>query len=87
MKNKILLILLAAVLAISLSLIGCAQEEPAPQVIHLIFSTDWPSFNCGGRAVTAYANYIADHSDGKVEIEKIGYEGEIVSELEVFEGV
>jgi TRAP-type C4-dicarboxylate transport system substrate-binding protein len=88
-KNKILLVLLAAVLAISLSVVGCAgggEEEEEPEVILLIFSDFNPFASATARALTAYANYIADHSDGKVEIEKIGYEGEILPP-EIFEGV
>jgi TRAP-type C4-dicarboxylate transport system substrate-binding protein len=94
MKNKIVLILLAAVLVLSLSIVGCTtppaeeeEEEEEPEVIELIFSDHAPLDHPIHRAVVAYANYIAEHSDGRAEIERIGYGGEILSDLEAFEGV
>ena len=86
-KNKVFLILLTAVLAISLSILGCGEVTPLPPEISLVFSDHNPNFNACAQALTTYANYIAGHSDGKIEITKIGYGGEILPQLQAFEGV
>jgi TRAP-type C4-dicarboxylate transport system substrate-binding protein len=87
-KNKVFLILLAAVFAMSLSIVGCTGgEEETPPELSLIFSDHNPSFNAEAQALTAYANSIAAASNGKIEITKIGYGGEILPQMQAFEGV
>jgi hypothetical protein len=86
-KNKVFLILLAAVFVISLSIVGCGEVTPLPPEIELIFSDHNPSFNAEAQGLTAYANYIADHSGGKVAITKIGYGGEVLPQMQAFEGL
>lgn len=87
MKSKLFLISLAAVLALSLGLTGCGTTTTTPPLYNLTFSDHNPQGNACADALTTYANYIADHSGGKVVIKKIGYAGEILPQMQAFAGV
>lgn len=85
MKSKILMILLAAVLALSLGIVGC-EGEGEPEVIEWQFSDHTPPTSPPALALTAFAEYIEEHSDGRIEI-AVDYGGGLFTKLELFEAV
>jgi hypothetical protein len=88
-KKKVLIMCLVAALALSLTIVGCAATTPTPTgpEISLVFSDHNPSFNAEAQGLTAYANFIAANSSGKIAITKIGYGGEVLPQMQAFEGV
>jgi hypothetical protein len=81
-KNKILLISLAAVLALSVSIIGCTTPSVV-EPLALAFTDHNPGFNAIAIALDKYAKYIADRSCGKITI-TTAHAGEGLGENEVF---
>jgi TRAP-type C4-dicarboxylate transport system substrate-binding protein len=93
MTKKILFILLALVLALSLSLIGCTQEgqqeeeeEEEPEVLELVLSDHNPPFAAPNPSIVAYGAYIEEHSNGKVTVE-VHTGGELYTDVELFPAV
>jgi TRAP-type C4-dicarboxylate transport system substrate-binding protein len=69
-KKKVFLISLAVVLALSLSIVGCAgEQEEEEETFDLILSDHNPPTNPMAQAIVAYGQYIEDHSDGNIEVE------------------
>ena len=98
-KKRILFILLAMVLAVSVGLIGCGggqqeeeeeeEEEEPIEVLYLTFSDHnpgGPGFNPIATAMDNYLNYINDNSGGKVNITG-HYLGSLYSNVELFDAV
>ena len=95
MTKRILFILLALVLALSLSLIGCTQEgqqeeeeeeEEEPEVLEITLSDHNPPFAAPNPAIVAYGAYIEEHSDGLVTVD-VHTGGELYSDVELFGAV
>jgi len=95
MTKRILFILLALVLAVSISLIGCnggqqeeeeEEEEEEPEVLELVLSDHNPPFAAPNPAIVAYGAYIEEHSDGKVTVD-VHTGGELYTDVELFGAV
>jgi hypothetical protein len=84
-KNKILLISLAAVLAISLSIVGCTTPTPGVE-LSLTFSDHNPIGNAVSAAMANYADYIQSHSNGTVECTFIGG-GALLKDVQAWDNV
>jgi hypothetical protein len=83
-KNKILLISLAAVLALSLGIVGCTGEGPVEvEPLNLAFTDHNPPFIATAKALDAYAEYIAARSCGAINI-SVAHAGEGLGEGEVW---
>jgi TRAP-type C4-dicarboxylate transport system substrate-binding protein len=93
MTKRILFILLALVLAISISLIGCTQEgqqeeeeEEEPEVLEIVLSDHNPPFAAPNPAIVAYGAYIEEHSGGRITVD-VHTGGELYSDVELFGAV
>ena len=92
--KKVLYILLALVLVVSVGIMGCnggqqeeeEEEEEEPEVIEWVFSDHTPPFAPPALAITAFAEYIEEHSDGRIEI-SVDYAGALFTKLELFDAV
>jgi hypothetical protein len=85
MKNKILLISLVAVLALSLSIAGCTGAGPGVE-LSLTFSDHNPPGNAMSNAMGDYADYIQSHSNGTVECTFIKG-GALLKDVQVWDNV
>lgn len=86
MKKKLLVMSLALALVLSVTIVGCGEVTPLPPELTLIFSTHNPDTNAMAQAQKTYAEYIKNHSDGKIDYEF--YPGEsLLGQQAAFEGV
>ena len=102
MNKKVLLLVLALVVAVSVLAVGCGEETTAvdetdattaPEVtlapgetLSLTFSDHNPPGNAVAEALVAYGAYIGEQSDGAIEVD-VQVGGALYSNQEIFDGL
>jgi TRAP-type C4-dicarboxylate transport system substrate-binding protein len=84
--KKVFLISLAAVLALSLGIVGCAGEPGEPEPTTLRFATFLPPFAAQVQAYQEWANNIAEETDDMVIVE-LYYAGSLLPPPDMIPGV